>query len=972
MALLVQFLTLLLPILAGAIPAYRPAAHQSSQPPDQSSWAVASQQPDFSGDVTQCKGYAINSDSVTQTSTGGISAQLDLITYCSAYGTDIPSLTLSVEYETSSRLHVHIYDTPVKQFQIDDNILPRPKRTLFGTDSADKSDLKFDYENSPFAFWVTRKSDGEVLFDTRKDGIPIHKDPSDILGSPSNYTVMPAHPLVFEDQYLQLSSKLPVGANIYGLGEAVSGSGYRRNSSSTVQTMWARDIADPVDENLYGTHPFYMEVRYNETSCTLASHGVFLRNSNGMDVVLRDGAIQYRAIGGTLDLYFVSGPSPNDVTEQYVSTIGLPQPMPEWSFGFHLCRWGYTSANETLSVVNRMRDAGIPLETQWNDIDWMRSYREFQFDQNYGEVDYRNLVETLHSRNQHYIPIFDAAIGHPLNATDRFDVYDKGHELGVWMRNPDGTEYVGAVWPTFAVFPDWFHPKMQEVWTEAFYNYSLIVDFDGIWLDMNEPSSFVDGSASNSTMSLEDTTVVPPDYSTVAFPTDWPEGYSNVTGISGNVTVDGALTYGADGNATKNTALRRSNLISRDDVLTIPYVDVPPYPINNGNGRLSVKTVSPNATHYGGLQEYSVHNLWGLMEEEATNNMFLDLKPGKRPFMVSRSTFAGSGRKTAHWLGDNFSTFAYMKRSIQGVLQFNLLGIPMVGPDVCGFNGNTDEELCNRWMQLGAFFPFFRNHNIKSAISQEPYVWDSVRDASIKAINARYQMLPYWSTLFAKSSLAGTPAVIPLFHEFPSPNYLDNDYQFLIGPSVLVTPVLQPNESTVVGQFPTMNDVFWVDWWTHCKLDTSSGEDVTLDLPLGNIGVHVRSGSALLLYDEPGYTVKETKDSGYAILVVLDGKGYAEGDAKIDDGESLPVTEQTCLTFTSTDSCKLSSTAAGSYTISGKLKTITIVGVWTEPSEITLNGSKVKNNQIEYDGSLGRIKITGLVQDLNSAWELMW
>lgn len=106
-------------------------------------------------------------------------------------------------------------------------------------------------------------------------------------------------------------------------------------------------------------------------------------------------------------------------------------------------------------------------------------------------------------------------------------------------------------------------------------------------------------------------------------------------------TVDGALTYGADGDAAKNTALRRS-LIGRDDVLTIPYVDVPPYPINNGYGRLSAKTVSPNATHYGGLQEYSVHNLWGSMEEDATNNMFLALKPGKRPFMVSRSTFAGS------------------------------------------------------------------------------------------------------------------------------------------------------------------------------------------------------------------------------------------------------------------------------------------------------------------------------------------
>ncbi|TYJ56202.1 hypothetical protein B9479_003046 [Cryptococcus floricola] len=972
MALPTKALALLLPLLASAAPAYRPLAYEALHARAENStgggFTIASQQPQFSGDVTACQGYSIKDDSVSTTSTGGITAELSLLESCNAYGTDIPSLSLSVEYETESRLRVHIYDTPLKQFQVTNEILPYPERTLDGTDSADKSDLAFEYDNSPFAFWVTRKSDGVVLFDTRAANIPTYDEPAEILGEANNYTVLPAHPLVFEDQYLQLSSALPTGANIYGLGEAISGSGYRRNASSTVQTMWARDIADPVDENLYGTHPMYMEVRHNETSNTLASHGVFLRNSHGMDVVLRDGAIQYRAIGGTLDLYFLSGSTPNQVSEQYASTVGLPQPMPEWSFGFHLCRWGYTSANQTLEVVNRMRDAGIPLETQWNDIDWMRSYREFQFDQNFGKEDYQRLVNTLHERGQHYIPIIDAAIGYPQNATDRFDVYERGHELGVWMKNPDGTEYVGAVWPTWAVFPDWFHPDMQQVWTDAFRNMSEVIDFDGIWLDMNEPSSFIDGSAVNSTQSLENTTIVPPDYGNVTFPPDFPEGYySDVSGLSGNITVDGKLTYGQNGTVVKNTALRK-----RDDAPKIAFVDDPPYPIRNGFGRLSAHTVSPNATHYGGVEEYSVHNVWGSMEEVATSNMFLDLKPGKRPFLVSRSTFAGSGRVSAHWTGDNYATWAFMKRSIAGVLQFNLFAVPMTGADVCGFNGETNEELCNRWMQLGAFTPFYRNHNIKTAISQEPYIWDSVRESSITAMNARYQLLPYWSSLFAKAAIAGTPPVTALFHEFSNAEYLDNDVQFLIGPHIIVTPVLQPNETTTTGQFPTEDGTFWVDWWTHAKLDTSSGNNQTLDLPLGKIGVHVRSGSALLLYDQSGYTVKETKEGGYAVLVVLDGKGYAEGVHKVDDGESLPVTEQTCLTFTSTDSTKLTSKPDGNFTIDGKLQTITIVGVWSKPEQVSLNGNSIDESQVAYDESIGELKVTGVDGDLNAEWTLEW
>lgn len=105
----------------------------------------------------------------------------------------------------------------------------------------------------------------------------------------------------------------------------------------------------------------------------------------------------------------------------------------------------------------------------------------------------------------------------------------------------------------------------------------------------------------------------------------------------------------------------------------------------------------------------------------------------------------------------------------------------MVGPDTCGFNGNTDEELCNRWMQLSAFFPFYRNHNVLAAIPQEAYRWSSVAEASRVAMKIRYSLLPYWYTLFYKASKTGDPTIRALFYEFPDDSSLaDADHQFMV------------------------------------------------------------------------------------------------------------------------------------------------------------------------------------------------
>jgi len=398
-------------------------------------------------------------------------------------------------------------------------------------------------------------------------------------------------------------------------------------------------------------------------------------------------------------------------------------------------------------------------------------------------------------------------------------------------------------------------------------------------------------------------------------------------------------------------------------------LNAPPYAIHNGFGRLAEHTLATNATHVDGQVELNVHNLWGLMEEKATHAAVREVLPGKRPFLISRSTFPSSGRWTGHWLGDNFSLWSYLRFSIAGVLQFQLFQIPFVGADTCGFNGNTDEELCNRWMQLSAFHPFYRNHNIRGAISQEPYRWDSVANASRTAIAIRYALLPYWYTLFANSSQFGTPPVRALFFEFPDePELFSVDSQFLVGRDILVTPVLQPSVSTVDGIFPGRGQVIWRDWYTHQVVNASAGQPTTLSAPLGHINVHIRDGSALLLHSAPAYTIEETRQGPYSLLVSLSPDHQSFGTAYVDDGVSNPPGPHKTLTFTSAKG-ELHLSSQGAFNIVQKLQDITVLGVPTRPRSVTLGNKAVA--KWTYDAVLNKL-IMKVNVDLNKQATLRW
>ncbi|PGH01895.1 alpha-glucosidase [Blastomyces parvus] len=929
----------------------------------------------------ECPGY-LASD-VTET-TYGFTATLSLAGKgCNVYGTDVDKLNLTVEYQSKDRLNVnivpaHISSSNRSHYILPDHVVPKPKPGGPSYAHTGEGDLNFSWSNEPsFSFKVARRKTGDVLFDTRG-------------------TV-----LVFENQFVEFVSWLPRDYNLYGLGERIHG---MRLGNNFTATIYAADVGDPIDSNLYGSHPFYLDTRYFEVqkddklvpvtnnehdpsrTYVSYSHGVFLRNAHGHEVLLQPDSLTWRVLGGSIDLYFYSGPSQSEVTKQFqLSTIGLPPLQQYYTFGFHQCRWGYKSWMELEDVVSNFEKFEIPLETigeKLSDIDFMKGYRDFEFHpDNYPIPEGQKFVSMLHQKGLHWIPIVDAAIyiPNPENPADAYNTFERGNASGVFLRNPDGSVYIGAVWPGYTVFPDFSAAGSQEWWSTELREFFNKVPYDGIWIDMNEVSSFCVGSCGSGNFSLNP---VHPPFQLPGEPGnviyDYPEGF-NITNATEAASASSAAL---EQQASKTKGSSATTTTTRPDYLrTTPTpgvrnVNHPPYVINHVQGDLAVHAVSPNATHADGTLEYDTHNLYGHRLLNATYRGLLEVFPNKRPFIIGRSTFSGSGKWAGHWGGDNQSRWAYMFFSIPQALSFSLFGIPMFGVDTCGFNGNSDEELCNRWMQLSAFFPFYRNHNILSTISQEPYVWSSVIEATKSAMAIRYALLPYIYTLFHQAHTTGSTVMRALAWEFPNdPSLASADRQFLLGPSFMVIPVLEPQATTVNGVFPGVADgEMWYDWYTQTPFKAITGRNTTIDAPLGHIPLYIRGGSVLPM-QEPALTTRAARNSPWSLLVALDSKSRAQGHIYIDDGESVNP-NSTLSVHLIVKGNSLHAVSNGSFEDTNCLDNITILGATLGSSAcgVTFNGHKLPCKFLEYNETSRVLAVTKLKDFMNGkyAWSEDW
>nr|KAG5709612.1 hypothetical protein BaRGS_001662 [Batillaria attramentaria] len=652
--------------------------------------------------------------------------------------------------------------------------------------------------------------------------------------------------LVLSDQFLQLVTRLP-SDNVYGMGENTHKT--FKHQFGLSWPAFARDEFPGGNQNLYGVHPFYTCVE-DETGNT---HGVFILNSNAQEYVLASdpNRLTFRTIGGVLDVYVFLGPSPENVVQQYTQLIGRPVMPPYWALGFHLCRYGYNSLDNLKRAVDQTLTYDIPLDVQYADIDHMDERKIFTVD-NVNFAGLNDYFKSLQANGMHTIIILDPCI---ISNESDYEPYERMKDVQgnvLWPTDftvPDGSadsdnSMLGFVWPRGkVVFPDYFKNATEHVWKTLIVQHHQNLSFDGLWIDMNEPANFGTNEER---------------------PWNWPEDAKPYWSLHcGNNTWDDP-----------------------------PYRPLAAYlydSADNNKVSISQKTLCMNGVQgeQGEYRHYDVHSLYGWSQTPSTLEA-ARAATGERSFVITRSTFPSSGKYAGHWLGDNASVWPHLAHSIIGMLEFNLFGIPFIGADICGFFEDTTEELCLRWMQLGAFYTYSRNHNGNGFIEQHPGAFgDLVGNASREILETRYWLLPYLYTLFHYAHTNGDTVIRPLHHEFfTDKETYSIDRQFMWGPALLISPILEEGQTELTYYLPGGR---WYQFYTDKPFTGPSREKVNVNIT-SKPELHLRGGHILVLQRPANNTVYSRKNP-FTIKVMLsdldtDG-GEARGTLFWDDGDSV-------------------------------------------------------------------------------------
>lgn len=511
---------------------------------------------------------------------------------------------------------------------------------------------------------------------------------------------------------------------VYGLGQNIRGI----NKRGWTYTSYATDEPNQTESvrSLYAAHNFFIldgKERF----------GVFIDYPGEVEFDVgysNMSELRITPASMDLDVYIIEGESKLDIVRQFRAMIGRSYIAPRWALGYGQSRWGYANAADIRTVCDGYRGNGVGLDMIYVDIDYMQGFRNFTVDEE-AYPNFADFVTEMKGKNIHLVPIIDAGV----KAEEGYFVDDEGRAKGYYVKNADGTDFVGTVWPGEVHFPDFLQPEARR-WFGDHYKFLMDQGIDGFWNDMNEPAIFY---SKKGIEALKDRAV------------------SAMTGTS-----DGELMgLGWAMGALKNSRQDYRSMFHHVDGKTVCHDDV--------------------------------HNLYGYNMTRAAGEAFARLSPHKRILMFSRSSYTGMHRYGGVWTGDNQSWWSHLKMNLTMLPGLSMQGFLYSGADLGGFGSDCTEDLLMRWLELGIFTPLMRNHAAKGTREQEVYQFTDI-PAFRDIIGLRYFLLPYIYSEYMKACLKGDMLFKPLSFEYENdPHASQVEDQLMMGESIMIAPVLQQN-----------------------------------------------------------------------------------------------------------------------------------------------------------------------------------
>ncbi|MEL6631946.1 MAG: glycoside hydrolase family 31 protein [Bacteroidota bacterium] len=334
------------------------------------------------------------------------------------------------------------------------------------------------------------------------------------------------------------------------------------------------------------------------------------------------------------------------------------------------------------------------------------------------------------------------------------------------------------------------------------------------------------------------------------------------------------------------------------------------------------------------------HNVYGMQMARASYHGVKNAIYPYRPFLITRSGYAGFQRYAGTWTGDNQSTWEHLWIANIQCQRLSVSGVSFSGSDIGGFFGRGNGELLTRWMQMGVFHPFFRNHSSGDHGDQEPWSFGEPYTSAIrKAIELRYQFLPYVYTTFWRHIQKGTPMIQPLvFLAQDDPETYYRMDEFGLGKDVLICPILNQG---VEGRRLYLPKGTWYNYWTG-EVETGQRE-LWVSADLDTFPLFIRGGAIIPHHPVMQY-VGEQEVETLTLNVYLD-EGPSTSELYEDAGDYYDHDQGNFMirTFTLTyekdrDQVSIKQLKSGRFNSPAMQFLVKIYGLTASPQEVVVDG----------------------------------